>query len=523
MYSTTTYKQPFWAENSGFMTGRDPLGIQNSSITLYGKLLPGMTNLTLRLRYYGLYCWLLSEYDNISDENKTKNLEHQYNFIRRAELTIAYIMINIDSSQQSVIGSDYATKNFEEVKLLGFYQIEKGADKFKNTPKGTVYWDFVSGALGQYYIGSLINLGLAETSNKFFLIKERGRELASAFQKSIPKATRDLFLNVLSKGKLTLNEIDNLHPFALNGIPNKSDELNFYKQMLIEEDGEKFNTSDKKISRKRRETIKLYLDFIGDNSNEIAFDQYQYLMIKNGNRINDSSFGWYYYFIIEIFHYAIESMFWAMLVELDGKIIPVHDYINQIVDTIVKQTNEDFEIQEDQTLLEILTSFKKVELIHELNDLEELNKSVQNSKQVLGFAVVLIFQTYLNIESKEKEIVEFENLNYLTTQNGIISDFLKNYMINYLESDFRNYLERIVKMIINDHIATAYRKMGRGESNLLKFVIEDGLIGHIQTMQPKHTNPRIRTLHNFLVDLYFITQDRKISKEGVELVSQISN
>lgn len=54
MYSAETYKQPFWAENSGFMTGRDPLGIQNSSITVYGRLLPGMTNLTLRIRYYGL-------------------------------------------------------------------------------------------------------------------------------------------------------------------------------------------------------------------------------------------------------------------------------------------------------------------------------------------------------------------------------------------------------------------------------------------------------------------------------------
>lgn len=62
MYDTESYKQPFWAENSGFMTGRDPLGIQNSSISLYAALLPGMTNLTLRIRYYGLYCWLLKEY-----------------------------------------------------------------------------------------------------------------------------------------------------------------------------------------------------------------------------------------------------------------------------------------------------------------------------------------------------------------------------------------------------------------------------------------------------------------------------
>ena len=63
MYNIESYKNPFWAENSGFMTGRDALGIQNSSIATYSRLLPGLTNLTLRLRYYGFYLWLLKTYE----------------------------------------------------------------------------------------------------------------------------------------------------------------------------------------------------------------------------------------------------------------------------------------------------------------------------------------------------------------------------------------------------------------------------------------------------------------------------
>ena len=69
IYNADIYKEPFWAENSGFMTGRDPLGIQNSSISVYGRLLPGMTNLTQRLRYYGINCWLLKEYDKLNTTN----------------------------------------------------------------------------------------------------------------------------------------------------------------------------------------------------------------------------------------------------------------------------------------------------------------------------------------------------------------------------------------------------------------------------------------------------------------------
>ena len=47
-YNLETYKEPFWAKSGNFVRGRDPLGVQNSSISVYATLLPGMTNLTLR-------------------------------------------------------------------------------------------------------------------------------------------------------------------------------------------------------------------------------------------------------------------------------------------------------------------------------------------------------------------------------------------------------------------------------------------------------------------------------------------
>jgi hypothetical protein len=43
-------------------SGLDPLGMQNSSINLYQRLLPGISNVTLRMRYYGLYAWLADVY-----------------------------------------------------------------------------------------------------------------------------------------------------------------------------------------------------------------------------------------------------------------------------------------------------------------------------------------------------------------------------------------------------------------------------------------------------------------------------
>jgi hypothetical protein len=127
VYNLETYKQPFWAENSGFMTGRDPLGIQNSSISLYAALLPGMTNLTLRIRYYGLYCWLLKEYDKLQIDPEKKTLQHHYNFIRRAELTLAFLMLAKDPEVTSIVGRDFADKKLQEFREKGFFNISEGA------------------------------------------------------------------------------------------------------------------------------------------------------------------------------------------------------------------------------------------------------------------------------------------------------------------------------------------------------------------------------------------------------------
>ncbi|MCP1835705.1 hypothetical protein J2R76_004045 [Bradyrhizobium sp. USDA 4532] len=48
---------PAWTDHRR-KNGLDPLGMQNSSLALYQTLLPGVGNVTLRMRYYGLYAWL---------------------------------------------------------------------------------------------------------------------------------------------------------------------------------------------------------------------------------------------------------------------------------------------------------------------------------------------------------------------------------------------------------------------------------------------------------------------------------
>lgn len=71
---------PQWLKSSK-VNGLDQLGIQVISIALYSDLLPGITNVTDRVRYYSFYPWLLHRY---ALDIKKRDLTTWQNHLRRA-------------------------------------------------------------------------------------------------------------------------------------------------------------------------------------------------------------------------------------------------------------------------------------------------------------------------------------------------------------------------------------------------------------------------------------------------------
>ena len=168
-YKQSEITNIYWASNEGFKGGRDPLGIQNSSIATYSKLLPGLTNLTRHIRYYSIYCWLLSEYDEL--EKKGQNFIHQYNFIRRAELAIALIMK--DQGIGAIVGALFVSQGRYKLVEESVYNLADGAD-YESKDK---YWTFKTGAFGQYYLGSLIYYELVKIEEGRFYLRNKGLSL----------------------------------------------------------------------------------------------------------------------------------------------------------------------------------------------------------------------------------------------------------------------------------------------------------------------------------------------------------
>ena len=68
--------------------GLDHLGVQAPCITLYGQLLPGITNVTDRARYYSFHPWVLWSFERRCTDYSVDEFRR---VLRRAECLFALI------------------------------------------------------------------------------------------------------------------------------------------------------------------------------------------------------------------------------------------------------------------------------------------------------------------------------------------------------------------------------------------------------------------------------------------------
>jgi len=521
------YIGPFWGSSNNYSTGRDPLGLQSTSQAAYSILLPGLTNLTNRLRYYGFYCWLLDEYD--SRINK-QNYKKQNQFIRRAEYMIALIM-NIHSPDSlQISGSKFAASELKKLNDDDFYDLAFGADL--DDEKHT-YWKYPSGAFGQYYAGAMQTIGLISNVDGFldFMCTKRddvdvidGTSLSMAFSKSINVELKDLFIKNILDGRLYKRDSKALFDaFSIDFITPKSEEWVLYNKMLFSID---FPTRQNfyKGSCFRKDSIEIILSYINDcvDPKKWRFFLYEIYHRKGEDHRNiktDASIGWYYYQLNEFWHYGLEIIFWAVLTSLskDYFAVSVNDFLNDFVNRIISNFKKNNLISDDNEILSsvidknsISDEFAIINAFQKAKKIDDIDSAI-----ILGFK--LLFKIFKSNNSKFDDLNLF-GISYEMERDG---DFVNglNVFSSFSDISFSDFLRQfLLKNIINRHLDVAYRKMGSGLENSLKFNFEDNLLKHIETVEPVWTSPRLFALYSFFKDLSFVDRSGCLTSIGKEVI-----
>ena len=200
---------PEWTEYKK-KSGLDPLGMQNSSINLYQRLLPGISNVTLRVRYYGFYAWLAAIYARRSGDTDPRTWQK---FVRRAEAVYA-LAAQRRGDEGGMAGVQWAQRKLDadQESLVEFARhADPGAD-------GPPYLQQPWGAYGAAYASQLFEIGIYAVAKDPQIpvpSPEFGEALASAFEDAAGPLADRLFETwnaAPSRGRISMILRSSPHP-----------------------------------------------------------------------------------------------------------------------------------------------------------------------------------------------------------------------------------------------------------------------------------------------------------------------
>lgn len=218
---------PEWTEKEQ-KRGLDPLGIQNSGVLLYQSLLPGISNVTLRIRYYGLYCWASETY--AGEIGSTDPLEWR-SWVRRLEALHALVAQEA-GGETGVAGVEWAQRRLATGDDP--IEFEDGASTRTDADR---YLAQSMGVFGQAYLSQMVELGLFSTAaNHTIPVRtERGLIAARAFAGSVGVALEELIVSCINSAKVSRQELQMLKPMLPSFI-GKGVERDIYETLLFTND-----------------------------------------------------------------------------------------------------------------------------------------------------------------------------------------------------------------------------------------------------------------------------------------------
>ena len=185
---------PEWTE-LGQDGGLDPLGMQRPIEAIYQSLLPGISTITLRFRYYSFFVWMLEVYASDDRLRSTDPAKFRL-FHRRCEILFALIAARVSSEPENerrapelgVAGIEWAQKQLAVASNdpTALKDFSLGADP--ETDPAQRYLRNKGGAFGGIYATQMFEMGLitlGDERNPISVCTNRALPLAEAFAEAI--------------------------------------------------------------------------------------------------------------------------------------------------------------------------------------------------------------------------------------------------------------------------------------------------------------------------------------------------
>lgn len=213
-----------WVKSPSSINGLDQLGTQSPCTLIYAQLLPGITNVTDRARYYSLYPWIVRSLDL---RYKSDSSDQYIQRFRRADCLLTLIAerharkLKDEHHGEAMIGRQRLVPAL--TRLEGGEPLQLSTYATQSDDSKDRYFQNRLGGMGQYYLGQLAELRILDASRKPWVsyTPEGGTPLAQAVDqlKSI-----DDFWRLVDADNITLEDLDALEEFCICAAPTHANE-----------------------------------------------------------------------------------------------------------------------------------------------------------------------------------------------------------------------------------------------------------------------------------------------------------
>ncbi len=500
-----------WTKPGSFSAGRDPLGFQATSVRLYTSLVPGLTNVTNRLRYYSFYCWVVWQFEQT---HHSKNEDKWVEFIRRAEAAIALAcQVGDAASAVGMAGSDWWRNRAADQSQKTFDLIEP-----TNRPgEDGQYLKAKFGNFGQFYTASMLEMDLLHKLDetpppRIYGVSENvGKQLAMAVQQENSEAC-SLLLKAIDSGEISRSACEivstSLHPSNLDSGSEEARLLRVFLQ------GER---QDDKTAESRRITLRNVLAVVAEAGNELDLRRGLYVQ---STRLRDRDIAipnltrWRAYFVNEFCHIALEVWLNALvgltnMAERPGS-------IESLAASLTAKVEPERALSTDEFAQKL--ALHDLEAEHDLG-LELLAvasaKKMPEADQIASSAklILSLWKRWRTDKSVREELAA-------ATVDARSAEGVFRFLDKSQNSDASaTILNLIKKFVVSNHLMIAGQKLATGGRFTYRFTLDDDCLVDGQYGEYTYTNPRIFNLLTFAKDARLVdVKSGRLTEAGAEFL-----
>lgn len=481
---------PEWTEKIE-KRGLDPLGLQNGGVQLYQQLVPGISNVTLRMRYYGLYCWASEAYAReigSTDESEWRR------WIRRLEALYALVAVTA-GGETGVAGVEWADKRL----ALGEAVIDF-ADAASNDADKIRYLTQRLGVFGGAYYSQMVEMGLFAVGQNHALptrSDDLGLAAAKAFASAIGPKTEQLLVDSIRAGAVDHETLKHLSPIVPAAIGADSPECVGYEALLLAS-GNAANMG----GRSRRDTLLLILRAASALDLKPAADAVRWHLFSPANvqpaQLEPQRLRWEAYQTHDLFQIAAASLLrWAIDLigeYAEGRSLPdlKAEIVARLADSDPKRSEMAWNVFRDG----LAASDEQIALWS-----RALISRRRTAEDKAWEAISLVAALDARVRARSDLNVEIARSFAVEGGGRTIRTELRWYATGAERPVGALIADYVIERIVRRHSWVAMQKLRRQRDYTFLFEARDGRLVYRANYEPVATTPRLDPAIQFLVDV----------------------